>query len=123
MPVCWRVGEAKGPRTTAEWCACFEPHDVPHAPVLALDEIPEHPQVRANAVLVETEPRMRQALPAARFEGAPTHPDRRAPAYGEHTDAVLGELGYAPAEIAALHADRHACLNTEPRSSAGHRAT
>ena len=96
-------------RTTAEWCARFERHDVPHAPVLALDEVPEHPQVRANAVLVETEHpcagRMRQALPAARFEGTPTHPDRPAPAYGEHTDAVLCELGYAPAEIAALHAD------------------
>ena len=127
MAVCWRVGEAKGLRTTAEWCACFGRHDVPHAPVLALDEIPEPPQMRANAVLVENEHphagRMRQALRAARFEGTPTHPDRRPPAYGEHTDAVLGELGYAPAEIAALHADRHACLNTEPRSSAGHRAT
>jgi crotonobetainyl-CoA:carnitine CoA-transferase CaiB-like acyl-CoA transferase len=26
------------------------------------------------------------------------------PALGEHTDAVLRELGYAPAEISALHA-------------------
>ena len=26
------------------------------------------------------------------------------PALGEHTDAVLGELGYAPEEVRALHA-------------------
>ena len=26
----------------------------------------------------------------------------RAPTLGEHTDAILGELGYSPTEIAAL---------------------
>jgi formyl-CoA transferase len=95
-------------RTTAEWCARFEQHDVPHAPVLSLDEVPEHPQVRANGVLVENEHpsagRMRQALPAARFDATPTHPDRPAPTYGQHTDQVLGDLGYDGAEIAALRA-------------------
>jgi crotonobetainyl-CoA:carnitine CoA-transferase CaiB-like acyl-CoA transferase len=93
-------------RTTAEWCALYEKHDVPHAPVLSLDEVPEHPQVRANGVLVETEHptagRMRQALPAARFDATPTQPDRPAPTNGEHTDQVLGELGYSREEIAAL---------------------
>jgi len=93
-------------RTTAEWCALCEKHDVPHAPILSLDEVPEHPQVRANGTLVETEHptagAMRQALPAARFDATPTQPDRPAPTNGEHTDQVLGELGYSREEITAL---------------------
>jgi crotonobetainyl-CoA:carnitine CoA-transferase CaiB-like acyl-CoA transferase len=100
------VTEIVAMRTTAEWCALFEKHDVPHSPILSLDEVPEHPQVRANGTLVETEHPtagpMRQALPAARFDATPTHPDRPAPTHGEHTDQVLGELGYGREDIAAL---------------------
>ena len=35
----------------------------------------------------------------ARFE-------RRAPQLGEHTDQILGELGYTPQDIEKLRADR-----------------
>lgn len=93
-------------RTTAQWCAQFEMHDVPHAPVLSLDNVPTHPQVVANRVLVETEHpaagRMREPLPAARFAATPAHPQRPAPGHGEHTAEVLAEAGLAPDAISSV---------------------
>jgi formyl-CoA transferase len=40
-----------------------------------------------------------------RLSETPTQPDI-APELGGHTDAVLGELGYSPAEVADLRARR-----------------
>ncbi len=100
------VTEIIAERTTAEWCVLYERHDVPHAPILSLDEVPEHPQVRANGILVETDHptagRMRQALPAARFDRTPAGPQGPAPTYGQHTDEVLEAIGYSGEEIAKL---------------------
>jgi crotonobetainyl-CoA:carnitine CoA-transferase CaiB-like acyl-CoA transferase len=93
-------------RTTGAWCERFEKEDVPHAPLHALEHLHEDPQIVENRTLVESEHpragRMREPRPAARFERTPSAIDRPAPAAGEHTDEVLGELGVAAAEIAAL---------------------
>ncbi len=103
------VTELMATRATAEWCARYAEHDVPHAPILSLDEVPEHPQVRANGTLVESEHpaagRMRQARPAPRFDGTPAGSLAPAPTCGEHTDEVLVELGYDGQQIAALRAN------------------
>jgi crotonobetainyl-CoA:carnitine CoA-transferase CaiB-like acyl-CoA transferase len=80
--------------------------DVPCGPVLALDAIAEHPQVVAARSLVESEHpilgRVRQPRPPARFAATPAAIARPAPALGADTDAVLGEIGVAAAEIRAL---------------------
>jgi crotonobetainyl-CoA:carnitine CoA-transferase CaiB-like acyl-CoA transferase len=82
---------------------------VPVGPVYTLDEMLEDPQLRHNGSFFESEHpevgRMRQARPAARFSKTPQVPGGLAPALGEHTEAVLAELGYAAAEIAALRAE------------------
>ncbi|MGD9602316.1 MAG: CaiB/BaiF CoA transferase family protein [Gammaproteobacteria bacterium] len=44
--------------------------------------------------------------PAAKFSRTPTRVRSAAPALGEHTDALLAQLGYSPAQIADLR-DRH----------------
>jgi crotonobetainyl-CoA:carnitine CoA-transferase CaiB-like acyl-CoA transferase len=96
-------------RTTAEWCERLDRAQVPCAPILTRDELLEHPQVQGNAIVVESEHantgRMRQARPPERFERTPSAIGRPAPLLGEHTDEVLGECGYSPAEIAALRAE------------------
>lgn len=100
--------EALRGRTTAEWMERLEAEDVPCAPVLTRDALVAHPQVRAGGTLVEFDHpaagRLRQARPAARFETTPSALRRGAPALGEHTDALLVEAGFPPAEIAALRA-------------------
>jgi crotonobetainyl-CoA:carnitine CoA-transferase CaiB-like acyl-CoA transferase len=82
---------------------------VPVGPVYTLDEMLEDPQLRHNGSFFESEHpevgRLRQARPAARFSKTPQVPGGLAPALGEHTEAVLAELGYAAAEIAALRAE------------------
>ena len=100
--------EALRGRTTAEWMERLEAEDVPCAPVLTRDALVAHPQVRAGGTLVEFDHpaagRLRQARPAARFETTPSALRWGAPALGEHTDALLEEAGFPPAEIAALRA-------------------
>ena len=101
--------EAIRTRTTAEWMTRLEAEDVPCAPVLTRNDLVAHPQVAAGGTLVEYDHpsagRLRQARPAARFEGTPSVVRRGAPRLGEHTDALLGEAGFSAADIARLRAD------------------
>jgi len=93
-------------RTTAEWLAALDAEDVPCGPVLTRDRLHTHPQVRANAIVVEDEHpvagRLRQARPAERFDGTPSAISRPAPTLGQHTREVLEEAGFSAAEIATL---------------------
>jgi crotonobetainyl-CoA:carnitine CoA-transferase CaiB-like acyl-CoA transferase len=95
-------------RTTSEWIARLEAADVPCAPALTRGEVLKHPQVIANQVLVETlhptAGRLRQTRPPARFDLTPAAIRCGAPRLGEHTSAILGELGYDAAEIDDLRA-------------------
>jgi len=100
------MAEALRARPTAEWLARLEAEEVPCAPVLRREELADHPQIRANGLLVEDEHptagRLRQPRPAARFEATPAALRRPAPTLGQHSDEVLAEIGYDDAEIAAL---------------------
>ena len=95
-------------RTTAEWLARLESHDVPCAPVLTRREMIRHPQVRANRLIVETDHpeagRLRHTRTPARFSVTDPEHRRGAPVLGGHTREVLRDHGFDDDEIAALEA-------------------
>ena len=66
-----------------------------------------HPQVQASETVIEHEHhaagRLRQARPAARFEGTPVGIRRGAPLLGEHSREILHEVGFSGADIDRFH--------------------
>ncbi len=97
-------------RSTKDLLRALEAEDVPCAPVQSVREAIADPQVVANQSVLESEHprggRLREPAPAARFERTPARAGGPAPALGEHSDEILAEIGFAPAEIAALRAAR-----------------
>lgn len=88
-------------RTRDDWCAVMETTDVCFAPVLNMAEAPHHPHNAARGTLVEHDGVM-QPAPAPRYSAtvAELPPMTRA----ADTDAVLADLGYDAARVAALKA-------------------
>ena len=76
---------------------------------MSLSEIPAHPQIIANGLIVDDEHPvagpLQQPRPAARFSATPAAAAAPAPLRGQDTDAILDELGYSAAEREALRAD------------------
>ncbi|MGQ0503543.1 MAG: CaiB/BaiF CoA transferase family protein [Panacagrimonas sp.] len=89
-------------RTRDEWTALLQDSDACCAPVLSLEEAPQHPHNRARGSFVEIGGVV-QPGPAPRFSrtqpGLPTVPE----APGQSTDQALREWGLAAAEIERLH--------------------
>jgi crotonobetainyl-CoA:carnitine CoA-transferase CaiB-like acyl-CoA transferase len=88
------------------WLQVLERHDVAAAPVLERHEVFDHPQVRANGMLVQQpHPQAGQVemvgIPI-RLSDTPGGLRRPAPLLGQHTDDVLGELGYTAGQIRQL---------------------
>ena len=100
------------------WCATRDRDDVvrilgdamiPCGPVLSPQQVLEHPQVAALGLLQDTDyPGLPTPAPVASVPlwMSATKPveRRRPPTIGEHTDAILAELGYDAARIADLRA-------------------
>ena len=100
------IQEALLERDAAEWLETLEEAGVPCAPVLTRRQMIDHPQVQASGIVIEQDHphagRLRQARPAARFEGTPTAIRYGGPLLGEHTYGLLGEIGYSEPEIDAM---------------------
>jgi len=101
-----QTGEVIATRTTQEWLKTLDAHGVPCAPVLTRPQILEHEQVVENKVISEYDHpgmgRVRQARPAAQFEKTPVNTQQIAPQLGEHSEAILRELGYSNDEVSKL---------------------
>jgi len=93
-------------RLSTEVAAALVEAGIPHSPITPIEEVPDLPFV-STAALKTTSPdgRMVRLPPPAistpyleKINGILPF----APAYGEHTDAILEEVGLTPSEIASL---------------------
>jgi formyl-CoA transferase len=97
-------------KTSAEWIDKLNAEGVPCGPIYKMNEVFDDPQVKhlgiarkvTHKVLGEVEV-IGQAIELSR---TPWSVRSATPEPGEHTDAVLGELGYGAADIAALRAKK-----------------
>ncbi len=92
--------------TRAELVARMDEAGVPCAKVNTLDEVLTDPRVTHRDSIIEYDHpdggRLRQARPAAIFDGEPNEIRRPSPALGQHTDELLRSVGCADDDIAAL---------------------
>lgn len=86
-----------------EWAEIFAHSDACVAPILALDEVAQHPHMAARGTLVERNG-VRQPAPAPRFDGTPAQLPGETPLAGADTADVLASLGLNAQDIARLTA-------------------
>jgi len=96
-------------RSSRHWVEALNTAGVPCGPILNIKQVFEDPQVRHLGLATKVvHPKLGelevQNLPVtlSRTPGAVRLP---APDLGQHTDEVLGELGYAPEDVMALRRD------------------
>jgi alpha-methylacyl-CoA racemase len=88
-------------KTRDEWCEIMEGTDVCFAPVLSLDEAPEHPQNKLRKTFIEVAG-VRQPAPAPSFSRTLAEIKNPPPKPGENTEEVLLDFGFSQKEIGAL---------------------
>ncbi|MDE0803213.1 MAG: CaiB/BaiF CoA-transferase family protein [Acidimicrobiales bacterium] len=88
-------------KTRDEWCEIMEHTDVCFAPVLSLEEAPQHPHNVERGTFVERNGVV-QPAPAPRFSRTEAEIQRPPSHAGQHTDEVLGQFGFDADRIAKL---------------------
>jgi crotonobetainyl-CoA:carnitine CoA-transferase CaiB-like acyl-CoA transferase len=95
-------------KTTAQLMEIFMEADIWAAPVNSFPEMERDPQVRHNNTIVTFDhPKAKQFRtvgPPMRFDGEAL-PIKRPPLLGEHSDGILGEVGYTEAQIEQLRSE------------------
>ncbi|GAA2434263.1 CaiB/BaiF CoA-transferase family protein [Actinomadura vinacea] len=93
--------------STAHWVERLEAEDILCAPVRSLEQALADEQTLVNGMIVEMEHptagRVRALAAPIHLSATPAAVRRVPPRLGEHSEEVLGELGYDAARLAALH--------------------
>lgn len=104
------VSEHMLTRTTAEWLDLLLKADIPAAPLHTLSSLLDDPHLAARnffrTVQHPSEGKIRQMAIPSRWSGSELAVERHAPRLGEHSRAILREVGLTDDEINKLIADR-----------------
>lgn len=96
-----RVAAVFRSKTRDEWCRIMEGSDVCFAPVLSMQEAPQHPHNRQRGTFVEMDGVV-QPAPAPRFSRTPSAIQRPPAQPGEHTEEALRDWGFSATEVEQL---------------------
>ena len=96
--------------STEEWLAKLERERVPCSPVQQVSDLYDDPQMKRNGLSVDYDspdlgPITLRGAPAI-FSKTPGVSEKAAPGLGQHTEEVLGEVGYSGEEIAILRSSK-----------------
>lgn len=112
-----RLAEIFRMRSRDEWCRLLEGTDACFAPVLPMEEVPDHPHMRERGAFVEVDGLL-QPAPAPRFARTPAAVPRPAPVPGQHSVEILSEWGFTRAETDALI--ERGCVRQSPEPARAH---
>lgn len=84
-----------------EWCEIMEGTDICFAPVLDLDEAPQHPHNKARGTFIEIDG-VTQPAPAPRFSRTKNATPGPPPIAGEHTEDILTDWGFSADDVSSL---------------------
>ncbi len=87
-----RVATLIATKTQAQWCTLLEGSDACFAPVLSFDESARHPHMVARKTWVDVAGTI-QPAPAPRLSRTPSRAPSSGVTAGQHTQALLAELG------------------------------
>ena len=97
------IDEALAQRSRDEWGDIFDEAGLIWGPVLGLHEVPDDAQAKAIGMFPSLEDEAIGEYPTVaipmRFANADVAPCGRAPRAGEHTTAILREVGFSDSEI------------------------
>jgi len=102
------IEAALATRSADDWAKLLAAAGVPAAPINTVDQALQHPQVLARGMVAEldhpTVGRLRAVASPVKLSSHPPTVRTAPPIQGEHTDAVLGQMGYGPAAIERFRA-------------------
>jgi len=100
-----RMQEIIRSRTIAAWTEILQDKDTPWCPLAGIAEALDDPQVKHRGMVAEVgegESRLRVIGSPYKLSLTPPRLESPPPALGEHTEALLREVGFAPEEIAKM---------------------
>jgi crotonobetainyl-CoA:carnitine CoA-transferase CaiB-like acyl-CoA transferase len=100
------VRQALTAQSVAFWNDALARAGVPCSPINSLSQLLEHPHTQASGMIIDYDHQAAGPLKGighpVRINGTVRHAGRPPPMLGQHTDEILGELGWSSHEIGEL---------------------